>query len=140
MSQASSGILEDSVTLPPHVIYYNSPDSSVNISKDFEMETEFTTKDNNNTENNDDSDAPLITDLTDEFILFNQDILRKAANDKSRLEELAKQSSKKRNEDHRSLSHARDQCAVGKYECHQKIVRHTILQESSVFTRNRTKK
>ncbi|GIX89018.1 hypothetical protein CEXT_793701 [Caerostris extrusa] len=59
----------------------------------------FITKDNNNTENNDYSDASLITDLTDEFILFNQDILRKAANDKSRLEELAKQSSKKRNED-----------------------------------------
>ncbi|GIY30775.1 hypothetical protein CDAR_537951 [Caerostris darwini] len=57
MSQASSGILEDA--------------------KDFEMETEFTTKDNNNTENNDYSDAPLITDLTDEFILFNQAILSK---------------------------------------------------------------
>ncbi|GIY89186.1 hypothetical protein CDAR_402391 [Caerostris darwini] len=75
MSQASSGILEDSDPVPPHVIYYNSPDSPAIISKDFEMETEFITKDNNSTENNDYSDAPLINDLTDEFILFNQAIL-----------------------------------------------------------------
>ncbi|GIY83023.1 hypothetical protein CDAR_27241 [Caerostris darwini] len=94
MSQASTGILEYSDPVPPHVIYYNSPDSPVIISKDFEMETEFTTKDNNNTENNDYSDAHLITDLTDEFILFNQTIISEAANDKSRLDELAKQYSK----------------------------------------------
>ncbi|GIZ05367.1 hypothetical protein CEXT_509511 [Caerostris extrusa] len=74
-------------------------------------ETEYNTKDNSN----ECTDALLLNYLTEEFMLFNQTTLCKAANDKSRLEELAKECSNIANEDHRSQRYAttaRDRCAV----------------------------